>query len=151
MKKIKVKLTVDLTKYAKGLVAGTEGYTVGNYGELSRAFDRFVTVCFPNIATLDVLWKSLEIIDEEYLKEIEESKKKEEEEFIKELESAYDVVKHVGPLGGFKSLSYRCKNGLSGRSIGFKDKALFAENYFIEHNIPIKTVIQDNNKHTIGF
>ena len=136
MKKIKVKLTVDLTKYAKGLVAGTEGYTVGNYGELSRAFDRFVTVCFPNIATLDVLWKSLEII---------------EEEFIKELESAYDVVKHVGPLGGFKSLSYRCKNGLSGRSIGFKDKALFAENYFIEHNIPIKTVVQDNSKHTIGF
>ena len=38
----------------------------------SRANDNFVTVCFPNVATLDVLWKSLEIIDEEYLKRVKE-------------------------------------------------------------------------------
>ena len=63
---IKVKLLVDLTRYADGLVEGLEGYTVGSKGMWSRANDNFVTVCFSNIATLDVLWKSLEIIDEEY-------------------------------------------------------------------------------------
>ena len=31
-KNIKVKLTADLTKYAKGLVPGTEGITVGRWG-----------------------------------------------------------------------------------------------------------------------
>jgi hypothetical protein len=31
---------------------------------------------FKGIATLDVLWSSLEIIDEEYLKQVEEDKKK---------------------------------------------------------------------------
>lgn len=43
----KVKLTVDLTQYAKGLVAGTEGITAGQQGMWSRGSDRFVTVRFP--------------------------------------------------------------------------------------------------------
>lgn len=29
---IKVRLTVDLTKYKSGLVSGTEGTTIGTYG-----------------------------------------------------------------------------------------------------------------------
>lgn len=72
---IKVKLLVDLTKYADGLVEGSQGYTIGSKGMYSRANDNFVTVCFPKIATLDVLWKSFKIIDEEYLKRAEESNK----------------------------------------------------------------------------
>ena len=52
-RKIKVKLTVDLTNYAKGLTADSEGYTVGRQGMWSRGSDRFITVNFPGIATLD--------------------------------------------------------------------------------------------------
>ena len=74
-KGMKVKLTVDLTQYAKGLVAGTEGITAGQQGMWSRGSDRFITVRFPGITTLDVLWDSLEIIDEEVLKEIDHQKK----------------------------------------------------------------------------
>lgn len=35
--RIKVRLNVDLTQYLKGLIAGSEGYTIGNYGTWSRA------------------------------------------------------------------------------------------------------------------
>ena len=90
---IKVKLLVDLTRYADGLVEGSVGYTVGSNGMWSRANDNFVTICFPEIATLDVLWKSLEIIDEEYLKKAEEANKKWKEQ----LKSAKDVELHLGP------------------------------------------------------
>ena len=48
----------------------------------SRGSDRFITVCFPDIATLDVLWSSLEIIDEKALSE-QEQRKKEFEENLK--------------------------------------------------------------------
>ncbi|MFD0698022.1 hypothetical protein ACFQZT_28510 [Paenibacillus sp. GCM10027628] len=37
--------------------------------------DNFTGVHFPGIGSLDVLWSSLEIIDEEYLLEIEERRK----------------------------------------------------------------------------
>ena len=98
----KVKLTVDLTQYAKGLVAGTEGITAGQQGMWSRGSDRFVTVRFPGITTLDVLWDSLEIIDEEVLKEMDRQKKL----FVENLKSAKDVT-CMWPKGGFKYLSYR--------------------------------------------
>ena len=91
----KVKLTVDLTQYAKGLVAGTEGITAGQQGMWSRGSDRFVTVRFPGITTLDVLWDSLEIIDEEVLKEMDRQKKL----FVENLKSAKDVTLYVGPRG----------------------------------------------------
>lgn len=58
----KVKLTVDLTQYAKGLVAGTEGITAGQQGMWSRGSDRFVTVRFPGITHwmyCGIRWKLL--------------------------------------------------------------------------------------------
>jgi hypothetical protein len=67
---IKVKLLTDLSKYAPGLVPGVEGHTIGQYGLWSRGSDRFIGVCFPGIAKLDVLWESIEVIDKEYLEEI---------------------------------------------------------------------------------
>ena len=66
--RINVRLKVDLTQYLKGLIVGSEGYTIGNYGIWSRANDNFTGVHFPGIGSLDVLWSSLEIIDEEYLR-----------------------------------------------------------------------------------
>lgn len=64
----KVKLKVDLTKYHPSLKIGIEGVTVGRQGIWSRNQDRFITVEFPK-HTLDVLWDSLKIIDEEDKKE----------------------------------------------------------------------------------
>ncbi|PKE34599.1 hypothetical protein CW697_04625 [Macrococcoides caseolyticum] len=122
MREIKVRLTADLTKYLSGLVAGLEGITVGQLGRWSKNDDRFVSVNFPGKGTLDVLWESLEIIDEEYLAEAEKRKQKE----LEELKTAYDVVKYVGPRGGFKYLSYQYTNsdGVNvGVTQGFKKKA----------------------------
>lgn len=96
---IKVKLLVDLTRYADGLVEGTEGYTIGSKGMWSRANDNFVTVCFPNIATLDVLWKSLEIIDEEW-------NRKWNKKWREQLKTARCAKLHLDPRGGFRSLQF---------------------------------------------
>jgi hypothetical protein len=101
-RQIKVKLQTDLTKYAPGLVPGVEGHTIGQHGLWSRGSDRFIGVCFPGIAKLDVLWESIEIIDKEYLEEAALLNKKQ----MEELKSAQNVVKHVGPKGGFRHLSY---------------------------------------------
>ena len=73
------------------MVAGTEGITAGQQGMWSRGSDRFVTVRFPGITTLDVLWDSLEIIDEEVLKEMDRQKKL----FVENLKSAKDVTLYV--------------------------------------------------------
>ena len=136
-KGMKVKLTVDLTQYAKGLVAGTEGITAGQQGMWSRGSDRFITVRFPGITTLDVLWDSLEIIDEEVLKEIDHQKKL----FAENLKSAKDVTLYVGPRGGFKDLSYCYTDKESGANVhateGFRDQAYRILDIFKEYNVPI--------------
>ena len=70
----KVKLKVDLIRYHSSLKIGTEGITVGRQGIWSRNYGSYITVKFPE-HTLDVLWKSLEIIDKEYLSKIAEIEK----------------------------------------------------------------------------
>jgi len=137
---IKVKLLVDLTRYANGLVEGSEGYTVGSQGMWSRANDNFVTVCFPGIATLDVLWQSLEIIDEEYLKKVEEENKKWKEQ----LKTAKCVELHLGPRGGFRTLQFEYRDDnkvVCHYAIGFKNKADKIIEFFKENNISIKEII----------
>jgi len=121
-KGIQVRLTTDLTKYNRLLVPGVEGYTAGNMGMWSCGSDRFISVRFPNITTIDVLWESLEIIDEEYLEETS----RREREFLEELRSASQVTKFMGPRGGFRYLtySYTDKNGITvNASNGFKNEA----------------------------
>lgn len=137
---IQVRLKVDLTDYRKGLIAGSEGYTVGSYGSWSRSYDRFVGVHFPGIGTIDVLWKSLEIIDEEYLKELDEYRKKQTEE----LRNAKNVVKYIGPRGGFRHLSYEYidSDGIKvSTSNGFKQESERLIELFEEYNIPIRTQV----------
>ncbi|TXK80671.1 hypothetical protein [Paenibacillus sp. N3.4] len=134
--RIKVKLKVDLTQYLKGLVAGTEGFTIGNYGIWSRGNDNFTGVHFPDVGSLDVLWSSLEIIDEEYLEEAEKRRKQKLEEY----KTARDIVKYVGPRGGFKGLRfvYTDANGITvSNSIGFKDEADKLIKYFEELKLQI--------------
>ena len=135
----KVKLIVDLTRYANGLVAGTEGITVGRQNLWSKGSDRFVTVCFPGITTLDVLWKSLEIIDEEALKEIDCQEKL----FAENLKRANEVTLYVGPRGGFKYLSYSYIDKESGinvhTSVGGRNQAYKILDTLKEYNIPFAT------------
>lgn len=139
---VKVKLLVDLTKYAKGLTAGAEGVTVGRGGSWSRASDRFVTVSFPGIATLDVLWDSLQIIDEEVLQE----QARQEEAFIESLKTAKDVVLHLGPRGGFRALSFVYKDQETGcqihSSVGFRDKAYKIKEILESYHIPVREEIE---------
>ena len=136
--KIKVKLLVDLTKYGEGLVPGTEGYTVGRKGVWSKASDNFITVCFPGVATLDVLWKSLEIIDEEYLKKVEEKNKT----FEEKLKTAKDITLNLGPYGGFKYLHFTYKDGdiNNSYSVGSKKKAEWFLELFNKYGLEVKEV-----------
>ena len=64
-KPLRVKLKVDLTKYDNRCKVGSIGYTIPDI-KLSMwgDQDRFVAVRFDNGAQLDVLWDSLEIINE---------------------------------------------------------------------------------------
>lgn len=140
-KHIKVKLNTDLSRYGEGLLPGIEGYTIGQYGIWSRSSDRFIGVCFPGIATLDVLWQSLEIIDDEYLSKVALLREKE----MAELKSARNVIKYVGPRGGFRRISYEyiCSNGIVGSvSNGFKKDADKLIEIFNKYgiNVEIKTI-----------
>jgi len=99
-----------------------------------------VTVCFPGIATLDVLWQSLEIIDEEYLKKVEEENKKWKEQ----LKTAKCVELHLGPRGGFRTLQFEYRDDnkvVCHYAIGFKNKADKIIEFFKENNISIKEII----------
>ncbi|HWO98313.1 MAG TPA: hypothetical protein VNM45_18665 [Bacillus sp. (in: firmicutes)] len=139
--KIKVRLKTDLTKYLKGLVAGSEGHTVGRFGMWSRGNDNFIGVHFPGIGTLDVLWSSLEIIDEEYLKKAEERRKQRFEEY----KSAKDIIKYVGSRGGFKGLSfsYRTLDGITVHySNGFKQESEELIKYFQEIGLKVNEKIK---------
>lgn len=132
--KIRVELIEDLTKYGSDLVVGKKGYALGHKGIYSRNNDNFITVSFDKSKELDVLWKGLKIIDEEYLKEL---KIKKEEEKIK-LKDANNIVITYGPNGGFKCLSF--KYDKTSTSVGFKDEAQYYINIFKEYNLPIKSV-----------
>ena len=138
---IRVRLKADLTRYHPGLIPGVEGYTIGVYGEWSRNFDRFIGVCFPGIHTLDVTWDSLEIIDVEYLERVA----KEKQGKMEVLKNARNVVKRVGPRGGFRRLTYEYtdKTGVNAyESTGLRSQAEELESFFTEHGIPIKLEIE---------
>lgn len=137
-RQIKVKLNSDLSRYGEGLLPGIEGYTIGQYGSLSRNSDRFIGVCFPGIATLDVLWGSLEIIDNEYLKEAALIRKKE----MSNLKNAKNVIKYVGPKGGFRYISYEyiSEDGIVNHvSNGFKSDADNLIEIFNQYGINVET------------
>jgi hypothetical protein len=141
-KRIKVKLKVDLTQYLNGLVSETEGYTIGNHGIWSRANDNFTGVHFPGVGSLDVLWSSLEIIDQDYLDEM----KKLHEQRMKEYRTAREIIKYVGPRGGFKNLSfvYNDSNGINVHySNGFKQESEKIMDYFNEINLKVEMKIQN--------
>lgn len=63
-KPIKVKLTVDLTKYDARCVKGSTGKTVPNHKVGTwGGLDTFVAVAFDNGALMDIAYNSLEMVD----------------------------------------------------------------------------------------
>lgn len=137
MKDISVKLIKDLTKYRAGLIPGIKGVTLGEQGALSRSNDNFITVRFENNTVLDVLWSNLEIIDKIYLKESEERRK----EYLMELKTSNNIIKYIGPRGGFKYLSfeYISKDGTRIYiSTTFKNKAEELLKIFSVYNLNVE-------------
>jgi len=136
MRNIKVRLEADLTRYNPGLLVGIEGVA----GGCSPLSDRFTKAIFPGLGTFDVLWQSLKIVDEEYLKEKAEEKKA----LMKCLEKATNVVEIVGPRGGFKSLSYECVvDGVFRHTCdGGKQSADELKEFFRKQGIPVRVEIQ---------
>jgi hypothetical protein len=122
MSSIAVRLRANLTRYHSALVPGIEGRTVESGGMWSRASDRFVPVSFPGAGIHDVLWESLEIVDADYLAEAAARRADKAEA----LRTATNVIKTVGPRGGFKYLSYEyiAKDGVRQHvSTGFRSEA----------------------------
>jgi hypothetical protein len=99
---IQVRLNTDLTQYHPSLVKNAEGVTVPNAGMWARGSDRFVSVRFEGAGIHDILWESLEIIDEEVNRELAKLR----EERLEDLKTARNVVQTMGPRGGFRCLSY---------------------------------------------
>lgn len=133
---VKVRLKKDLTKYKQGLTAGSEGVTCGNYGDWSRSSDLFTMVDF-GIIRLDVVIDQLDIIDENYLAELDEIRKKKFEEY----KTATNIVKRVGPRGGFKSLSFKyiaIEGHSINTSIGSRNTADSIVEFFEENKMPVK-------------
>ena len=132
---IKVRLKVSLTQYHPALVADSEGVTVGASGMWSRGSDRFVGVRFPTAGTFDILWDSLEIVDEQYLAERAAREQKKWEQ----LKEATDVVRYVGPKGGFKYLGYQYPGGHT--STTSRDEADKLIEFFRQHGISVRQEI----------
>lgn len=136
---VRVKLKDDLTRYHPTLVVGLEGMTVPAVSMWARSSDRFCGVRFPSV-TLDVLWSGIEIVDAEYLAEAAK-KKAAVLEMIKA--TTKEAVKHLGPRGGFRSLSFSYTDGQgcgTNYNTGFKEEAERYERLFAELRIPIRVV-----------
>jgi hypothetical protein len=141
---VRVRLKKDLSKYLVGLVEGSEGYTIGEYGECSRRFDHFAGVDFPGIGKLDVTIDSLEIIDDDYLNKFDYRKKEKFEKY----KSAKNIEVILGPQRGFKYLhfEYMDKNIPNSVGIGYREEAEEIIEYFKRLKKYINIKIQSKNK-----
>jgi hypothetical protein len=140
MDRLNVRRTTDLTRYHPDLVQGAEGVTVGQSGLWSRASDRFVGVSFPRAGVFDILWDSLEIIDEAYLQRAAQRAA----ELRESLKGANNVVCARGPRGGFRYLSYEYVAADGARrhcTTSFRSEANELMEVFRQYGIPIREEI----------
>ncbi|WP_026583988.1 hypothetical protein [Bacillus sp. J33] len=136
---IKVQLKHDLTRYHPQLTNGAVGHTT----HLKTINDCFVKVYFPGAGHHDILWKSIEIIDEEYL----EKRKKESDEKMKAIKENGKVELHWKKSGYLSSLryEYRIGNQDFSHSIGFLDLAATLYEDFRNNGIEIKEFGEPND------
>ena len=88
---IKVRLKTDLTHYHQELTSGSEGYTIGIYGQCSQLSALYTGVWFPGVRLLDVNWASLEVVGEKRLAR----RSKEVREKRPPLQAVGDLIKRV--------------------------------------------------------
>jgi hypothetical protein len=140
-KPIRIKLNTDLTRYDQRLTNGQEGLTIpGKKFDCFGSLDTFVAVKFDCGAALDILWTSLEIIDAEELQRIADYKSKQ----LEDLKTAENIELRLGPLGGFRSLSYEyMRDGISNSvGNGFKKSSEEILEYFRTLGKAIKTIYE---------
>ena len=91
---LRVKLLYDYTKYNDKLEKGIEGFAFETPEEqVSRsAFDKFVKVKFEGITDVDVPWRGLEILDEDYLKFAAEQEEIKKAAYFETIVSGWFVV-----------------------------------------------------------
>ena len=99
---LRVKLIHDYTKYNTKLEKGLVGFAQETPEEQKERAeeDNFVKVVFDGITDVDVLWKGLEIIDEDYLTK----KAIERATYLSQLKTAKNSKQTIGAKGGFKVL-----------------------------------------------
>ena len=88
----KVRLRTDLTHYHPGLTPGSEGYTIGVYGQCSRLSKKYTGVWFPGIRIVDVKWAALEIIAEQRRTRLAKENREKRESF----KTARQLLKRIG-------------------------------------------------------
>jgi len=137
---MKVKLVHDYTKYNERLMKGIIGVAKETPEEQKarKVDDNFVKVEFEGITTVDVLWKGLEIVDEEYLAE----KQRLKELHLLKMLTAKNIVKTIGPKEGFKKLEFIYTDEGKDITLVTEDKDE-ADEYFAvfeKNNIEVKVI-----------
>lgn len=140
---VEVELSADLTSYHPSLVKGCKGTIVS----WTASVDFMARVRFREAGIMEINWRSLKIVDEEYLRQASERRKEEEEELL----TATNVVLKLGPAGGFKYLSFvvRQKNGKTlNTGIGYEGRQLAKRylDFFREHEIDVQEIRETKKK-----
>lgn len=133
---IRARLRCDLTAYGDDLVLGAEGRIVdwdSSYGE------NFVIMDFKHTKQIDIVFKSLEILDKNYLKYVA---RREQEEMAK-LANTIEATIFVGPRGGFKYFRFDTqeKKKVEIHTTTCKEKAQYYITLLKSYNIPVTSEI----------
>lgn len=133
---LRVRLSHDLRQYHDHLAPGSEGTLIpGAKCGMWGSEDRFGAVRFDCCGVmLDVLLEGVTILDEDYHREMEQARA----DWLASLEHAQDVELYLGPLGGFRTLSFRLPT--SSYSTGIMATADECLAVFARRGIPVQTI-----------
>lgn len=141
---LKVKLLYDYTKYNDKLEKGIEGFAFETPEEqIARSsLDKFVKVRFEGITDVDVPWRGLEILDEDYLKYAAEQEAIKKAAYFETIVSAEHIICTYGPKGGLRELKFEYVLDGVTQYISITDKASGEEHlaFFKEKGLNVKIV-----------
>ena len=141
---LKVKLLYDYTKYNDKLEKGIVGFAFETPEEqIARSTsDKFVKVKFEGITDVDVPWRGLEILDEDYLKFAAEQEAIKKVAYFETIVSAEHVICTYGPKGGLRELKFEYSLDGEVQYVTITDKASADEHlaFFKEKGLSVKVV-----------
>jgi hypothetical protein len=141
---LRVKLLYDYTKYNDKLEKGIEGFAFETPEEqVSRsASDKFVKVKFEGITDVDVPWRGLEILDEDYLKFAAEQEEIKKAAYFETIVSAEHVICTYGPKGGLRELKFEYALNGETQYVSITDKISGEEHlaFFKNRGISVKVI-----------